>query len=185
MRTIRSWPLNAPPDRVGVDDDIERLTINDYDYTPLQDIDEDVLLVEWDIQVDPAALAAFAATCAAEPERVRVAPFRLYTVAPEPVCAHRVVTDDETGAERWLHEGEEYADYFAFGLTYLPRAIVRAFLDAPAPARGRSPFLLPQQGYSDCRFTDQTFSMWHRWHLGAPCVPVPVDWTVRVEHLHQ
>ncbi len=189
MQLVRSWPCDADmarlaaAGRTGVADDLPRLITSDYDYTALRDIADDVCVIEWDIVADTPALQAFMYTCQQAPQQVRVAAHLLYTVAPEPVWAHRVVTDDQ-GTERWISEGEEYCDYFAFGLIYLPRAAVAAFLDAPAPERGASPFLLPGQVYGDARFNDQTFSVWHR-HRYAQGGPVPVDWAIKVEHLHR
>lgn len=179
-RWLRSFPVNPPPGRAYVQDDMERLLQDNYDYTPLGDIDEDVVIVEWDVAVAPEQVERFTENALSRPERVLVAPHYLYTVAEAPVIAHRRV-NLLTGAERWLTSGELDCDYFAFGLIYLPRDLVRQFLDTPAPDRGRSPFLPTGNPYDDCRFIDQTFSVWHRHRLGRTAA---IDWSVWPAHLH-
>lgn len=187
MRWIRSWPRVIPPGRAYVVDDMERLVLDDYDYTPLGQANESVCLLEWDMAISREDRVRFEEHAAENPGSVLVAPYRLYHVAPEPVWAHRLV--DEEGRESWIHGPrqsvpdwqDEACDYFGFGLIYFPAELVRAFLAAPAPERGRSPYLLPQQAYTDSRFHDQTFSIWHRHTLGRT---VTVDWSVQPIHLH-
>ena len=180
MLLLRSFPATIPPHRAYVVDELPRFTQSDYDYTGLADLGADICLIEWDIAVAREQLERFMTHAAARPRDVLVAPHRLYHVAhDEPVWAHRVV--DADGSERWLRSGELEADYVAFGLIYLPQTLIQAFVSAPAPERGRSPFLPAACGYTDCRFIDQTFSVWHRHALGRR---VAVDWTVRPVHLH-
>jgi len=187
MRWIRSWPVPMPAHRAYVMDELERLlTGDDYDYTPLwywfeRNPDEQgVCLIEWDIVLEPNKYQEFARSALDAPERVLVAPQLLHHVEPwGSVWAHRRL--DETGNHRWVRTGEPECDYFAFGLIYFPRRVVQLFMDAPAPARG-APLVTPG-GYQDCRFTDQTFSMWHR-HRYSECGPVRIEWSVRPVHLH-
>ena len=180
MRWLRSFPAVVPPHRAYVMDDMERLLLADYDYSPLAAIDEDVCVLEWDMAASREDRAAFAASAERRRSHILVAPYRLYTVDPTgPVWCHRRVGLD--GGEQWIAECEPICDYFGFGLIYLPRELVRAFLVAPAPERGCPPGLGPAQ-YSDCRMHDQTFSVWHH---RSGYGPVMVDWSVRPVHLHE
>lgn len=47
MRWLRSWPARQPYGRPHVVDRLERLVIDDYDYTPLGEIDDDAIIIEW------------------------------------------------------------------------------------------------------------------------------------------
>ena len=191
MRWIRSYPATIPAGRAFVIDALPRLGLTDYDYTPLGAIDDDICLLEWDMAASAEDIATFTEHARARPNAVCVAPYRLYrpSVAEAPtagVWAHRRVTDEPlfaSGArpgERWVFEGEPEADYVGFGLIYLPRDLIRAFLSAAAPERGR-PMNVPIGEYADKRFTDSTFSAWHhRQGYG----PVPITWAVRPVHLH-
>ena len=179
MRIVRSFPATIPAGRAYVVDALERVTLSDFDYAPLAALDDDVIVVEWDMALSREDTERF--TCAARrrPDQVTVAPYLLYTVAQNPVFAHRCI--GPSGRERWINDLDWFADYIGFGLVYLPRAVVRAFLDAPAPARGRSPYLPDTHEYGDTRFSDQTFSVWHRHSYGRRTL---IQWDVRPVHLH-
>ena len=187
MRWVRSWPLPMPAHRAYVMDELERLlTADDYDYTPLwywfeRNPDEQgVCLIEWDIALEPPQYELFASMAAVNPDRVLVAPQALHHVSPAgSVWAHRAL--NPLGGERWVEYLEPVCDYFAFGLIYFPRAAVQLFMESPAPERGR-PLVAPG-GYEDCRFTDQTFSVWHR-HRYTGGGPVKIEWSIRPVHLH-
>lgn len=187
MRWLRSFPARMPHGRAHVVDDLERLIIHDYDYTPLAAIGEDVCIVEWDMAVSPDDLARFEWIANGNRLDICVAPYLLYHVGPEPVLAHRVLVEDGEGGygERWLHEGERSCDYFGFGLIYLPWYLISEFLDSPAPARGW-PLYAPG-GYHDTRFTDQTFSCWIAHNRPEDVMTgrrTRVMWSVRPVHLH-
>ena len=185
MRWLRSWPLEFDEgqlqSRAHVIDSLPRLYTRDYDYTPLGEIDDDVIIIEWDIAVSSDQAEFFEKLVLIDMGRPLVAAHRLYHVEQDRmVWAHRKMTD-EVGGERWISELEPQCDRFAFGLIYLPRYLVRQFLAAPAPARG-APLVTPG-GYTDTRFTDQTFSMWYR-HRCESGGPVRVEWSVQPVHLH-
>jgi len=175
MRWLRSWPAVVPAGRAHVDDELPRLVLADYDYTPLGQVDDDVLLLEWDMHLDPQGMTRFAAHAAAEPGRVHVAPYLLAAHRATPTWAHRRLAGSPAG--------EHECDLFGFGATYLPRHLVERFLAAPAPERGRDPRLPPEAPYHDVRFTDQTFSIWHAFRGGAP--RPRLWWDVRPDHLHR
>lgn len=182
MRWLRSWPAVIPPHRAHVVDDLERLVIADYDYTPLGAIDDDVVLIEWDMALAPDDMEQFDRAAKYYHENPLVAPYKLYYVSnngrDRPVWAHRKLTE---AGEDWIRAWDNFADYVGFGLIYLPRRVVRAFLDAPAPERG-APLVAPG-GYTDCRFHDQTFSMWYR-HRYSGGGPIRVEWDIWPVHLH-
>jgi hypothetical protein len=136
----------------------------DYNYVPvLQQLDSDTVIVEWDIAVDAIDIIRFSAACLLEPDRVLVAPYRLFPIStnlPETVWAHRKAT----GHPPWITEGEPECDLFSFGLVYLPLAVVQKHLATDPGVTG------------DSRFS--------QWHHAAKLGPVPVHWDVRPVHLH-
>lgn len=187
MRWVRSWPAgDVPPGRAHVVDELPRLVIADYDYTPLGALDDDVCLIEWDMALSLEDRLAFERSVSIAPAHVLVAPYRLYLLG-QPVWAHRRVFSNYR--TRWVMTGETHCELFSFGLIYLPRALVRAFLAAPAPERGRWPDVKPGD-YTDSRFTDQTFSTWHLFrsskeHYHELLAPrVRIAWHVNPVHLH-
>lgn len=164
MRIVRSWPAQIPENRSYVVDDLERIKLEDYDLSPMAAIDDDIVLIEWDLAVSQEDLRQFVEQCRADRDRVRVAPYRLYvtTMSHDPlkdvVWAHR--RDDGSHVD----EGEPTCAYFGFGLTYFPRPVVEEF---------RRDWI----GH----FSDGAFSGWHRNHVTAE---VPISWDVRPIHLH-
>lgn len=141
-----------------------------YDYRCLADIDDDIVLIEWDIAAGGDQLEEFMGRAKADPEQVRVAPYLLYprsTGAKAPFYVHRV---RGPGANHYVRGTEdEWCSYFGFGLVYLPRALVQAFI----------PTLSPRS-----KFSDTTFSYWHWRHAPREVRRVPIDWDLHVIHLH-
>lgn len=168
MKLVRSWPATIPEGRNYVVDGIERLVMDGYDYRCLADVNDDVVLIEWDIAVGGDELATFMSRAAAEPDRVRVAPYILYpasTRTKEAFYIHRI---KERGCNRYVTGPEDtYCHTFGFGLIYLPRELVLGFLHT-----------LERKD----RFRDGLFSYWHR--RNAPEPRVPIDWDVNAVHLH-
>jgi hypothetical protein len=171
----RSWPAD-PYEGVRayvMDSDssgIERLYIRLHDLDTASDLPAvSFILIEWDLAVGREDMRLFERLCARQPERVQVAPYRLYpksTGLDRTVWAHRTGMEPHTD---WISEREPEADAAGFGLIYLPAAVVRRF-QAEVP---RDP--------NYCRFTDTTFSLWHqRAGLGR----IPVHWEVQPVHLH-
>lgn len=170
MRLLRSWPAAEPPGRACVRDSIPRLVISDHEYRPLGDVDDDVLLLEWDIAVGREDLAEFAARAAVTPGRVLVAPYRLYCFSsgrdrPRPVWAHRRYEGDpQTGTLRQAGPDDPSAHLWGLGMTYLPREVIHGFLtDWPG------------------RVDDVSLSGWHYNHVARE---VPITWDIRPVHLH-
>lgn len=169
MKLIRSWPKEIPEGRSYVMDDIPRLVMSDFDYRCLIDVDDDVVLIEWDIAVGGEQLRTFMERALETPEKVRVAPYLLYRGGrrggPQvPYYVHRVV---QQSVKRWARPEDTHCQMFGFGLTYLPAHFVRGFVD----------HLRPQN-----QFNDSTFSRWHM--LTAPNRNVPIDWDCHAIHLH-
>lgn len=164
MRWVRTWPTKIPNDRSYVVDQLPRIEMDSYNYVPvLEQLDGDTVVVEWDVVVSQEDIGLFTLLCQLEPNRVRVAPYRLYPVStnlPDAVWAHRRFGR----LPQWIREGEPYCDQFGFGLVYLPHSIVAKYLATSPEVTG-----------------DSIFSQWHH---DAGLGPVPVSWDVRPVHLH-
>jgi hypothetical protein len=173
MRLVRSWPGRIPEGRAHVVDDIERLVINNHDYKPLAAIDDDVLLLEWDIAVGQEDLRHFAEHAHRDPTRVLVAPYRIYADAynlPADIWAHRHWGGDGTGTispngATPVATGDPTCNLFGLGMCYLPREVVREFADIAWSSH----------------FGDTQFSMWHYQHVTRE---VPICWDVHPVHLN-
>lgn len=173
MKLVRSWPAVIPEGRSYVVDDIPKFLMGDdgerqFDYRGLVDLDDDVVLIEWDIAVGGEQLATFMGRAAAEPDRVRVAPYLLYrrgTRQPKcvPFYVHRIRYD---AVRRWAQPGDTHCQYFGFGLIYLPAELIQKFVAQMNP---RS------------HFGDTEFSRWHMLNVSRD---VPIDWDCHAVHLH-
>lgn len=174
MKLLRSWPAVVPPGRARVEDGIERLVMDDYDYAVLAQVDDDVLLLEWDIAVGAEELAAFAARAAAAPDRMLAAPYRLYpgcsihTPGEGPKwAAWRYRNGDQRGGGRIeVQPGEPVAHITGLGMTYLPRELIRRYL----AERDHS------WGFSDIAFCG--------WHYRRVRPDIALDWSARPVHVH-
>ena len=169
MKLIRSWPKTIPEGRGYVVDGIDRLVMEGFDYRCLADVDDDVVLIEWDIAIGGDELAEFMRRAADDPEQVRVSPYLLYppsTGGNGKFYCHRIRA---AGGVRWVAGPEDaYCHMFGFGLIYLPRAYTLQFMETLR---------------SKDRFTDTTFSYWHHRHRGIR-KQVPIDWDLPAVHLH-
>lgn len=169
MRVIRSWPQQVPDGRAYVFDELPRLLMTGHDYHVLNQIDDDVLLIEWDLAVGQEELQAFAGRAAADPDVPLVAPYRLYASSSgkpnKPAWAHRRYVRGDMFTE-FIEPGDEFCHLFGFGLVYLPRQLVVDYLAAKP----------------DAHFNDVSFSAWH-YHNGAR-PNVGIDWNARPAHVH-
>ncbi|TKG58896.1 hypothetical protein [Prauserella endophytica] len=136
--------------------------IQDFDYRSLGLVDDDVVMLEWDIAVSKEHLERFIERAHNDPHQVLAAPYLLYN--PDgTVWAHRRYT--APGSRRYVREHEPFCHLFGLGMTYLPRRIVREFLAShPGP------------------FSDTSLSVWH--YHNAPTTEVPIAWECRPIHLH-
>lgn len=172
MRLIRSWPATVPEGRSYVVDGLERLVIANHDYRSLAVVGDDVLLLEWDIAVSKEDLSLFAAEAAASPERVLVAPYRIYYehMLTAPVWAHRRWDGEPRGMSSPVgatpvSTGDPLCNLFGLGMAYLPAKLIRRHL---------------ADGWSN-HVGDVEFSMWHYLTVSQD---VPICWDVRPVHLN-
>lgn len=171
MRLIRSWPAKVPEGRAYVHDSIERLVMDGYDYHCLEPVDDDVLLLEWDLAIGRDELARFAERAKASPDRVLVAPYPIYRSTlglhnlNRPVWPFRLYNANNYST-RWVSRDDEFCHMFGFGVIYLPRQLVKRYLGDT----GAAPF------------NDVTFSQWHYLHSGQP--EVPIAWDCPAVHLN-
>lgn len=172
MRLLRSWPRRIPTGRNYVVDQVEKLVIDNCDYRALGEIDDDVLLLEWDIAVSKEHLAAFADRARSDQGRVLVAPYRIYYehMLPEPVWAHRLWDGQPEGMSNpagavSVSTGAPFCNLFGLGMSYLPRDLVRGFIDS---------------GFAN-HFGDVEFSIWHYRNVERE---VPIAWDVWPVHLN-
>jgi len=176
MLWLRSWPADIPPGRRYVMDDLPRLVISGHDLAtgwslPRAREQTDArgfFLVEWDIAYSLGDETAMEERAAEFPDAPFVAPYKLYPVStglPGPVWAH---SNGELPGETWISIGARDCDHFAFGMVYLPWAMVDRFL-------------AERHAFTDPRFTDTNFSIWHRRTYAQR---VRVLWKARPVHLH-
>lgn len=171
MKLIRSWPASVPAGRAHVVDTVERLVIEQFGYQSLDQVEDDVLLIEWDIAIDREGLQRFAECARGDQHRVLVAPYRLYyPELPEPVWAHRLWGGEPVGQHHpvgctQVTEDDKNCNLFGLGMAYLPREIIRAVVDAKPASR----------------IGDTELSMWHYRNVATD---VPICWDVRPVHLH-
>jgi len=160
----RTFPRNMPIGRKYVHDNrTPKKMMTEYDYLPvLQELDESCILIEWDIAYEPDAMNTFIEYCMAEPERIHVAPFRLWPISTAlegPVWVHR-----HWEPMWWINRYDPFCQLFGFGFIYLPIDIVKKYLETK-----------PE------RTDDTVFSKWHYLNVQHD---VPVHWSVNLTHLH-
>lgn len=169
MKIIRSWPEKVPPNRNYVVDTLPRFFMQDYSYRGIGEFDDDVLILEWDMAVSQEDLGTFLAWIEKTPDKVVVAPYKIYqaTSSPaklwRPIYAMRRYNDGEA-TMRYVTEDDATCHLWALGMTYLPRDVIRAFLDA-------------WPGH----FSDTSLSGWHYRNVEKETT---IAWNVRPVHLH-
>lgn len=138
-----------------------------YDYRPLfEQINDDVLIVEWDIAVGAEHFDAMGDLISSAPDQVVAAPYRIYMLPRDPGPHWVMRRYDRSGRAGWVKDGTESCHLFGFGLTYIPRDIWRAH-NADRAGRGW--------------VNDNNFS---RWHHAAVRAEVPIPWHIQPVHLH-
>lgn len=142
-----------------------------YDYRCLESINDDLILLEWDIAVDRDGLEAFVYHARQDPDRMMVAPYRLYmatqrpTNLRRPVWCHRVYElPEQRDRPRHVTEDDPEAHLFGMGMIYIPNAI-------------RSAFLKSWPGHCN----DGALSGWHNVNVHPTA---KIAWDVRPAHLH-
>lgn len=167
MRIVRSWPINPPAHRSGIYDRTSKFYIEKYDLAESEVIWHmgSILLLEWDIYVAPQMLARMRHLIATAPDKVHIAPYKLYPVSTQlqrPVWAHRNIDGE------WNLHREQICNLFGFGCVYIPQWVIEEFHLV------YDPLSMP--------FKDDPFS---RWHYDNILHDVPVHWEVEVVHCHR
>lgn len=159
--------------RNWVDDEIPRCYIHSYDNSPLLEYNDDIVVLEWDIAVGFEDLELFCEIAADSPDKVMVAPYRLYPpsdarLPDKGVWAHRKVTDPTSLSTAWVTHADLQCDLFSLGFAYLPRKTLEGFAEH-------------RQFFPDKRMTDANFSLYHYRQLKEK---VPICWAINPVHLH-
>lgn len=173
MKLVRAWPTN-PPARPHVIDDAMRVAVDDYDYSGLADVGDDVISLDWDIAVSREDLAVFAALARRAPRRVLVAPYLIYPDSRRGMqaptwAAKRYI--NAGGQTRYVDEGETHCHLFGFGMVYLPHELLRGFVDTFAGRLADGSMVMD----------DISFSGWHYRNVDQEA---ELAWQVRPAHLH-
>lgn len=171
MKLIRSFPAVIPAGRNYVVDDAARLVNRDYSYAGLVDVGDDLIHLDWDTAVSREDLVKFAQRAQMQPQRVLVAPVKVY---PD---SRRGLTDTiwncrlyDGGGYRYVNEMDVVCDLFGFGMVYLPKARLAEFAEE----------FRDQLADGSIRFDDTGFAGWYDRTHGQTFI----EWAVRPIHLH-
>jgi hypothetical protein len=148
---------------------MERLVMDGYDYHCLEQVDDDVLLLEWDIAIGEHELLRFADQAKTAPDRVRVAPYSIYRSTLSLVDLGRSVYPFRLYGDysmRWCTPDDPACHTFGFGVIYLPRLLIKGYLADDYPGL----------------FNDVAFSGWH--YRNAEYREVPIAWDCPAVHLN-
>jgi hypothetical protein len=150
---------------------MERLVMDGYDYHVLEDVDDDVLLLEWDIAIGEHELVRFAERARQAPDQVLVAPYPLYRSTISLAELGRSVYpfrlyNEGNYSMRWCTPADETCHMFGFGVVYLPRLLIKGYLADDYPGL----------------FNDVAFSGWH--YRNAEHREVPIAWDCPAVHLN-
>lgn len=179
MKWIRTFPLVIPRNRSYVSDQVERVYIEDYNFSPLLDQHEDIAMLEWDIVLSAEQMAEWERRIRSNPDSIRVLPYRLPyhydSTSQAPAWAHRHAEPaDINNLEHlrqnrdWVREGDPTCELFGFGATYIPVEMLLAFADSLYYER--------EQWINDHHFS--------AWHWSERHESVTIDWDIRPIHLH-
>lgn len=169
---VRSWPLNPPPGHARVEDGVIRVLIDNFDYRPLVEVDDDVVHLDWDTAVSLEDVREFAGLARAHPSHPLVVPMREYPGGMHGAETRKLtrptwnVKRYDGQMTRYAEPGEATCHLFGFGMVYLPKSLVvehAAALDPGVP------------------FTDVGFSGWwsRNGERSAYCV-----WSIHPIHLN-
>ena len=138
-------------------DDLPKFVMGGYDYRPLfEQVDDDALIVEWDIAAGAEHFDAMTDLIRANPGEVVAAPYRIYLLPRDPGPHWVMRRFDDAGQTQWVTEADESCHLFGFGMTYVPRDVWRAFNAAN------------KRGWVN----DNSFSRWNQEQVRA-VVPIP------------
>lgn len=174
MNIIRVVPKTIPENRNYVVDSLDKVEIWNYDMHFLAEINDDIIMLEWDIAVAHHDLYNFITHCRDNPNSVMVAPYILYP-SPQfvditaPQWAHRHMTHEMPLQLQWIEYGDTVCDIFSTGMIYIPKDIAKRLGDA-------DDLITWHHNLTDCKF-----AFWHYYSIGKK---VPVLWDVRPIHMH-
>lgn len=173
MLIIRTIPAKIPEGRNYVVDSLDTIEVDNYDMRFLSDLDDSVILLEWDIAVAHHDLYNFIVHCDSAPQLVHVAPYPLYPESLDevvaPVWAHREVLNMMPLQLRWIDYGEPVCDIFSTGMVYLPKHIINRLTESDDVITWHT------------NINDSKLAFWYYHVIGEK---VPVHWDVRPIHLH-
>ena len=177
MKLIRSWPQDPPKNNHPyVHDNCERVYIPTIDYTPLLEVNDDVIQLDWDVAVGRDEIRRFAKKCLSEPDLVRIAPVMRYesriwrgeTYGSRPWNEAYMAKVQMPVGRRQAVPGDLYCCEFGFSLTYLPRWTLEEFTNFAAE--------------TGCQFRDREFADWYYVRTGRK--GVPMEWDIYPVHLN-
>jgi hypothetical protein len=173
MYILRTWPAHVPEGKHYVVDSLDRVTIQNYDMRFLRDMDDSVILLEWDIAIAYHDLWNFRAHCLAAPHLVHVAPYPLYPESLNeivaPVWAHRHMVNECPLQLQWVEFGDPVCDIFSTGMVYLPKEIIHRLDESDELVTWHN------------NINDSKLAFWHYYNIKEK---VPIHWDVRPIHLH-
>lgn len=154
-------------------DGLDLVLVDNYDMRFLQDLDDDVILLEWDIAVAQHDLVNFIAHARMAPHLIHVAPYVLYPESLDeivaPVWAHRHMLNEMPLQMKWIDYGDSCCDIFSTGMIYLPGNIIQDL--------SKSDNLITWHN----NITDSKLAFWYHHTYKQK---VPVHWDCRPIHLH-
>ena len=173
MHLLRLMPAQIPTDRNYIVDSIDPYYMYNYDMRSLADINNDLILLEWDIAVAEHDLHNFICHVRDSPNQVHVAPYVLYPESLDelmtPVWAHRHMIREMPLQLKWIEYGDSVCDIFSTGMIYIPLDILKRISDSDNLITWHN------------NINDSKLAFWHHHEIDKK---VPVHWDVRPVHLH-
>lgn len=139
----------------------------------LTELNDDVILLEWDMAIAHHDLHNFIAHARQAPHLVHVAPYVLYETSLDelhaPVWAHRHMLNEMPLHLKWVDYGDSVCDLFSTGMIYIPRDIANRLSESDDLVTWHH------------NINDSKFAFWYYYTIGEK---VPIHWDVRPIHLH-
>lgn len=177
INIVRAWPSerdwidNDLDKRPHIVDNLTKMIVSGQNYKSVSDHnslgttdgwpEDNFIMLEWDIALDPVAQRIMWAEAQVEPREVLVAPYRFH----DTWC--QWIDNDGSGPSengRPIKYGETRTDSIGLGCIYIPRHAITEFLS-----------VMDKFG-----FTDATFGKWYRQRYGQ----ARVTWNVHPQHMH-
>jgi hypothetical protein len=173
MYILRAMPKRIPEGRNYVVDQIEQVFIDNYDMRFLTELDDDLILIEWDIAAAMHDLHNMIVHCRQAPTQIHVAPYPLYPVSLDelmaPVWAHRHMIQVMPQQLEWIDYGDTVCDIFSTGMVYFPLEVLQRLKESDELITWHS------------NIDDSKIAFWY---YSTFKKKVAVHWDVRPIHLH-